>query len=431
MIKQMLAVFVGAAVLGVSAPAQENQPGVRLIDASVDVLVVGGSSTEHGESLEALQGGAHDPKRRGFTLQQAELSLSGAIDPYFIGETHAIFSEDGVELEEAFIKTTSLPGGLEIKAGLYLTEFGRMNATHPHAWAWIDQPVINSRLLGPEGARSTGARAAIHLPLPWFSELIVGVQNADNASLASFLGEADHHHGDHGHGEAHAEAHGEEEDHDHAHADEFEFEEGIAGLPRVGGDSDKLVYSIRLENGGDLTDTINALFGLSAMYGPNTAGDSTMTTLFGADLTVKWRPVNNQRGYPFIVWQTELMHRDYETDALTLVSDDGDTLAFSGETLKDSGFYSQILYGLRPRWEIGFRGEYAWGKGEGLEERDEDSRRDDRLRLSPLVQFRPSEFSRVRLQYNYDKADFLAKSDAHTVWLGGEFLFGTHPAHKY
>ncbi len=148
----VLAVFV---VVG--AARAEEGPVVRLIETSVDVLVAGGSSTEDDEGIESLQGGGHDPKRRGFTLQQAELSLSGAVDPYVEGETHIVFGEDEVELEEAFMTTTSLPGGLEVRAGQYLTEFGRLNSTHPHSWAWIDQPVIASRLLGGDGSRAPGA----------------------------------------------------------------------------------------------------------------------------------------------------------------------------------------------------------------------------------------------------------------------------------
>ena len=43
-----------------------------------------------------------------------------------------------------------------------------------------------------------------------------------------------------------------------------------------------------------------------------------------------------------------------------------------------------------------------------------------------------TEFSRLRLQYNYDLARHLPGDDeAHSIWCGVEFLFGVHPAHKY
>ena len=63
--------------------------------------------------------------------------------------------------------------------------------------------------------------------------------------------------------------------------------------------------------------------------------------------------------------------------------------------------------------------------------RADDPLRADRLRLSPLLLFHPTEFSRLRLQYNYDDSDALRGGDAHTVWVGAEILYGTHGAHKY
>jgi hypothetical protein len=77
------------------------------------------------------------------------------------------------------------------------------------------------------------------------------------------------------------------------------------------------------------------------------------------------------------------------------------------------------------------RFEYARGSGASVQGRDNDPFRDTRYRVSPLLVWHPSEFLRLRLQYNYDRADHLAQRDAHSVWLGVEFLYGSHPAHKY
>ena len=54
-----------------------------------------------------------------------------------------------------------------------------------------------------------------------------------------------------------------------------------------------------------------------------------------------------------------------------------------------------------------------------------------RHRVSPLLTFYPSEFSRLRLQYNYDRFDHARESAAHSVWLGLEFALGSHPAHEF
>ncbi|MBZ0252998.1 MAG: hypothetical protein K8I02_06615, partial [Candidatus Methylomirabilis sp.] len=66
-----------------------------------------------------------------------------------------------------------------------------------------------------------------------------------------------------------------------------------------------------------------------------------------------------------------------------------------------------------------------------LAPRRDDPRRGTRHRLSPLLAWHPSEFSRIRLQYNYDNATVLERNEAHSVWLGLEFLIGAHPAHQY
>jgi hypothetical protein len=390
---------------------------LRLLDLSLDVLTVVGASTEQDASLETLQGGGHDPKRRGFTLQQAELSLIGEVDPYFRAEGHIIASEDEIELEEAFIQTTSLPWGLEVEAGYFLTEFGRINPSHPHAWKWLDQPVINTRLFGGEGMRGTGLRLSKILPVSWYSVLHVGAQNADGEFMASFLGgEISHDHGE----EA------------SEHADELT----IGGRPLVEQDTRNLgdlVYLLRWENSGNLSPTWTGKFGLSALYGPNATGPDGNTWIYGADWLFKWVPASNQKGRPFFTVEGEVSKRDYRADAFYEADEDE---WIDKTTLEDWGGYLQALYGFPNRWSAGLRIEYASGSGSNQEHegaypaRDDDPFRDDRLRISPLVMFSLTEFSRLRLQYNYDDADHLT-NPAHSVWLGLEVMIGAHPAHSF
>lgn len=385
---------------------------LRLIDISMNVMAALGASTERDESLEALQGGGHDPRKRGFTFQQAELSLFGAVDPYFTGEAHLIVfidpfeGETVVELEEAFLTTTSLPWGLQLEAGHFFTEFGRINPQHPHQWDWLDQPVINTRMFGPDGLRQTGFRLGWLTPLPWFSEVHFGIQNANGETAASFLAN-----------------------------DEFFEERPIGGLVFVEREVHslrELLYLLRWVNTFNVNEQWSVSLGGSGLYGPNASGNDGRTWIYGGDLLVKWRPVDHQRGWPFFTWQTEVIGRDYRVD------EENPGFAFVGDKLRDWGFYTQLLYGFRPNWAAGLRYEYATGRGDGYDAeaddilaRAEDPFRDNRQRISPLLMWRPSEFSRVRLQYNYDKADHLEDDDAHSVWLGFEILFGAHAAHSY
>ena len=393
---------------------------LRLLDISLDTLLTVGASSEEDDELEVLQGGNHDPRRRGFTFQQAELSFLGAVDPYFLAEAHIIASEDNIELEEAFIQTTSLPASLELEAGYFLTEFGRMNPTHPHAWTWLDQPVINTRLFGSEGMRSAGARVSKLLNTPWYSAFHLGAQNADGERMPSFLGgEIAHQHG-----------HEEEEGDGHDH------ELGIGGRPiddQSVQNLGDLVYLARWENSFDISETWTTKIGLSGLYGPNFTGSDGETWIYGTDFFFKWVPKMNERGRPFFRLSGEVMVRDLEADEF--YEEEEDEL-ISGDTLTDWGLYLEGLYGFKGRWSAGLRYEYASGSGSNLEHegaypsRDNDPFRDDRTRISPLLVYSPSEFSRIRLQYNYDEADHL-DDEAHSVWLGLEALIGAHPAHSY
>lgn len=385
---------------------QSDGKNFRLLDVSLSVMAAGGGSTERDESLQTLQGGGHDPRKRGFTLQNTELSLSGAVDPYFTGEARVIYFIDPLEgesifeLEEAFITTSSLPYGLELEAGQMFTEFGRINPRHPHQWEWMDQPIINSRLFGPDGLRQLGVRLGWRTPLAWHSEFHFGAQNANGETAASFL------------------------------ANGALFEERAVGgrsfVDRGVRSLKDLLYLLRWENAFDLSAEWRASVGVSTLFGPNSTGPDGRTAIHGADLVVDWRPVQNHREWPFLTWQSEVMYRDYRADAFA-----GEGIFLAGETFKDYGFYTQVLYGFAPRSQAGVRFEYASGSGESIDGRENDAFRDDRYRVSPLIEFLLSEFSRIRLQHNYDDADHLAAGDAHSIWVGFEYLIGSHSAHRH
>ncbi len=383
---------------------------LRLIDVSVDTLLAAGTSTATDAQIELLEGGGHDPKRRGFTLQQSELSFAGAVDPYFTGEMHVVFTDSDTELEEAFLTTQALPYGLQVQAGQFLTDFGRINPTHPHAWDWMDQPVVNTRMFGPDGLRNPGVRLGWLAPLPWFSQVHLGAQNATGDNTVSFLGDDG---GGHTHGD-----------------DDGDEPTGVGDRPVVPRDIQNLgdlLYLTRWENGFSFTDTLSAKIGASALYGPNSSGPHGRTYIYGTDIVAKWRPADNFRGWPFVTWQTEVMGRNYKADAV----DDPHVGNLPGTMLYDWGLYTQLLYGFRYGWSTGLRYEYDSGSGQSVGGREADPLRGDRQRISPLLTWRPTEFSRLRLQYNLDRAAFLHDEWQSSVWLGIEVLYGQHPAHDY
>ena len=169
------------------------------------------------------------------------------------------------------------------------------------------------------------------------------------------------------------------------------------------------------------------MVGISGAFGPNSTGSTGSTQIYGADAVVKWRPLMNDHGWPFVIFQTEVMQRMFLADAAV----DADGNVFPEDTLRDWGTYVQILYGFVRNWGAGIRYEYANGAGDPTPVRQDNAFRDTRQRVSPMIAFQPTEFSRLRLQYNYDVAKHLDSGDASSVWFGFEFLFGSHPAHKY
>ena len=101
-------------------------------------------------------------------------------------------------------------------------------------------------------------------------------------------------------------------------------------------------------------------------------------------------------------------------------------MALPRETLFDWGVYSQVLYGFTQRWVAGLRGDWVSGDRGAF---SPDENRADRFRVSPNLTFFPTEFSKLRLQYNYDHGQLLG--DDSSVWMQVEFLLGTHAAHKF
>lgn len=352
----------------------------------------GGSSVDN-NALEGLQAGAHDPNQIGFTVQNVELSIGGTVDTYLDGQANIIFQIDAdgetvIELEEAFFITRALPWGLQVKAGQYFTEFGRQNKQHPHAWAFVDQPIVLSRFFGGDGLRSQGARVSWLVPTDWYSELYFGVQNAKGETVTSFLNAPG------------------------------EYIGGYSLIDRDARGLGDLLFSARWLNGFDISDTLSLNLGVSGLWGPNASGVSTDTQIYGTDLYLKWQPLTSQRGFPFVAWHSEALQRRYEA---------ADTEAPIHETFKDNGWFTQVLWGFKPRWVGGLRLETATAAGNT----STDPLRDTRKRLSPNLTWYMSEYSKIRLQYNRDWTEHLVEKSAHTLWLQIEFNLGAHMAHTF
>lgn len=395
--------------------------GQSYLNMSLDGLFTAGGSTAR--DLGALQPGGHDPNQRGFSIQNVEAVFEGMVDPYFRGQANIVYQlnaagESVFELEEAYLESLSLPGNLQLKVGQFFTEFGRLNPSHPHTWSFVDQPLVNGRMFGADGLRNPGARLSWLLPTPFYSELSFTMQNGQGETAQSFRS-------------------------DHGNAVFL----GRTHTARNASALRDFIFTPRWQTSWELTDAQTLLVGASAAFGANGSDANTETQIYGTDLLWKWKPANHTKGFPFVTWQTEAMLRKYQAGAFNNATDDANAnLTIDGternvfgdasirfvprETLTDYGFYSQVSYGFRPGWVAGARWDFVTSDRAQYENLfGIDAARDTRWRLSPNLTWFPSEFSKIRLQYNYDQRQHIGVD--HSLWLQFEFLLGSHSAHKF
>ena len=352
-------------------------------------------------NLNDIEVGDHDPQQRGFNARNTELAFDGAVDPYFQGFANIVFLLDNdnqteVELEEAFLQTTSLPYNLQLKAGQFFADFGRLNPTHPHTWDFADTPLVNGLFLGPDGLRGVGAQASWTVPLPWYSQLVFASQNGRGETGFSFRNP-----GDNG-----------------MFFDRVTTDREARGLQ-------DFVWIPRFENSFNLSDTQTVLAGVSGAFGSNETGANSRTQIYGADVLYKWKSSHAEAGFPFVKWQSEFMYRRFQAGH---GADDSFPVA---ETFHDWGLYSQVLWGFKKGWTAGIRGDYVHMQDSMF---TDDLDRQSRWRLSANLTWYPTEFSKIRLQYNQDFLQenfFLSAREVESVFLQWEFILGSHGAHKF
>lgn len=390
------------------APWSPSQPitiaraGSAYMNISFDALLDFGWSTDS-EPARRLLLGDHDPNQRGFTLATSEFAMQGAVDPYFSGFANIVFkldqhNETEVELEETYLTTTSLPANLQLKAGQMFVNFGRQNPQHPHQWAFVDSPLILTRTFGPEALQQLGAQVSWLAPTPHYIETFMTVLNGRGESAFSFRNRGED---------------------DGAGTERFH---GRATLDRHLRGAGDLVFVPRVTTSFDITDEQTLVLGASAAVGPNDTGPHTRTEIYGVDAYWKWKSAHSHAGFPFVSWQTEALYQRFEAGA-----DPFAPTPLPAETLRDWGFYSQVLWGFHQRWVAGLRGEFVTGNEGAFDA--EDIFRGDRTRVSPNLTWYPSEFSKIRLQYNYDHGEHFG--DEHSAWLQVEFQLGAHAPHKF
>jgi hypothetical protein len=352
--------------------------------------------------------GETGPGKRGLSLGESELGFTANIDHRFRGTLIASISPDDnrIEVEEANIQTIGLSNGLSIKAGRFFSGVGYQNQIHAHARDFTDAPLASKAFLGNQ-LSDDGVQLKWVAPteLYWEVGLEVGRGRSfpagpeggrnkngfGSGNLSSHIG------GDIGAGTA-----------------------WQAGLSYLGTSPQNRLY-------GDVDSTGTAV----------TNAFSGRSRLLVLDGVLKWAP-NNNPVYTNFKLQGEYFRRNengdltYDTQAASLGTHTGSYRS------RQSGWYAQGVYQFMPEWRVGYRYDRlnAGTTGIGLVNTGALSAADFPIlggynpkRNTFMIDWSPSEFSRVRLQFARDYSRMGLPDNQ--IFLQYIVSMGAHGAHKF
>lgn len=118
--------------------------------------------------------GARD---QGLQLGHSDLTATGPVGPWLRAQLSATFEthEGQLErgLEEAWLETTALPQGLQLRAGRFASQIGYLNQQHPHADDFVERPLLYRAFFGGHW-NDDGLRLNWTAPTPFY--LMFGVE---------------------------------------------------------------------------------------------------------------------------------------------------------------------------------------------------------------------------------------------------------------
>jgi hypothetical protein len=301
--------------------------------------------------------------------------------------TLPIVIEDGdleVELEEAWVETLSMPGGLSVRAGRFFSGIGYLNEKHFHSWDFADQPLAYQAFLGNQYI-DDGLQIRWLAPTDFFLEFRGEILRGDR------------------------------------------YPAGGAARSGLGSST------LSVKTGGDIGFSNSWLFGLSWLSADADGRESGSeddplvfdgdSDLYIADFVWKWAPNGNSRNRNF-KFQAEYLWRE-EQGYYTPIDGTGGPWDHGQQ-----GWYAQAVFQPFPRWRFGARIDRLSADMPGSEwiGTPLDPGSDRLARFSLMVDWSNSEFSRLRFQYIHDRASF---EDDNQFGLQYVFSIGAHGAHSF
>lgn len=334
---------------------------------------------------------------QGFNLGESEMGISANIDPQFRGvATIALAPAGGISVENGFVQTSALGNGLNLKFGRYFSGLGYLNEQHAHAWDFVDQPLVYAALWGNQLGED-GVQLKWLAPTDTFIELGGevgrgrGFPGSDRTRNGAGSGVLFAHVGD---------------------------DIGIAHSWRAGAS----LYQTKRENAA--SDNVPDLH--SGLVSNSFSGDSQTT---GLDFVWKYSP-NGNTANRYVKLQGEYFRRK-ETGNLTY--DTAGANVIDSFSVTQSGWYVQSVAQFIPHWRAGLRydqldsgtatvgmtnvanviGNYGYAP----------------KRTTLMVDYSPSEFSRLRLQLARDNSrQSLTDNQLFVQYI---MSLGAHGAHQY
>jgi hypothetical protein len=302
-------------------------------------------------------------------LHESELGVQAIIDPYARADVFISFGETGVNVEEGYVTFTSLPAGLLLKVGKMRADFGKINTIHNHALPYIDRPLATNNLVGGEdGIDDAGLSLSRILPAPkgWFLEATGQIFRGDSSDVFTSSERQD--------------------------------------VSVVG----------HLRGYKDLTESTNVDLGVSYARGHNDLGSAFITNLYGADATLRWKPLRRAI-YNSFIFRTELFYSLRDQISPSDLS----------QTVHAFGTYASAEYRVNRRWTVG-----------GRFDRSAHARNANLIDtgFSGIVTYWPSEFSQIRGQYRYGHLATVPNAsfdNANELLFQFLFVMGAHGAHPF
>jgi hypothetical protein len=317
------------------------------------------------------------PSPRGFSLGESEISLASNIDEKFYGQltltAHSENGEDHVGVEEAFVDTTALPDGFNLRLGRFFSNIGYLNSHHAHTDNFFDRPLAYQAFLGSQYG-DDGAQLRWLAPTDLYLEVGSEIFRGEN------------------------------------------FPSGGAEHSGAG------VKTLFAHAGGDVGIENSWLAGVSMLKSSaNKAEDgfSGDSTLYIADATWKWAPQGNFKDGGVTV-RSEYFIDNRDGDLVNPI--DGNLpLIWHGAR---RGAYLESLYRFNRTWDVGYRYDKLWADRSGPFASDFDP-----YENSVELSWHNSEFSLLRLQFSRDEPS--ANTTDNALTLQYQVSLGAHGAHKF